>query len=170
MQTTTNPTTTTTSDPATNPTGTIFWFDSQVLEVLVSAQDTDGRLSILRHRLVPGYAPPVHVHEREDQTLNVLEGSMTAWLDPGGDAPTEVTLGAGDSVFLPRGVPHAFKIGDEGARILEINTPGGFEHFHLDAGDEATHDGIPEQRPPDIERMARCAADYGCTILGPPAG
>ena len=152
----------------TNPTGTTFWFDSQVMEVLVSAQDTDGRLSILRQRLVPGYAPPVHVHEREDQTLSLLEGSMTAWLDPHGESPTEVHLEAGDSVFLPRGVPHAFKVGEHGVQMLEINTPGGFEGFHLDAGDPATHDGIPEQGPPDIERMAAVAPDYGCTILGPP--
>ncbi|MEO1056826.1 MAG: hypothetical protein AAFY28_07920, partial [Actinomycetota bacterium] len=37
-------------------------------------------------------------------------------------------------------------------------------------GDEATHDGVPEQRPPDIARMAEAAPDYGCTILGPPHG
>lgn len=158
------------TDTTTNPTGTRFWFDSQIMEVLVSAQDTGGRLSILRQTLVGGYAPPVHVHEREDQTLHVLEGSMTAWLNPTSEMTTEVQLEAGDSVFLPRGIPHAFKVGDDGARLLEINTPGGFEHFHLDAGDEATHDGLPEQAPPDIERMARCAADYECTILGPPIG
>ena len=153
-----------------NPTGTRFWFDSQVMEVLVSAQDTGGQLSILRQRLVPGYAPPVHVHEREDQTLHVLDGSITAWLDPMGESPVEAVLGQGDTVFLPRGVPHAFKAGDGGATLLEVNTPGGFEHFHLDAGDEATHDGVPEQAPSDIERMARCAVDYGCAIVGPPMG
>ena len=154
----------------TNPTGTRFWFDSQVMEVLVSAQDTDGTMSILRQTLVGDYGPPVHVHEREDQTLYVLEGSMTAWLDATGDSPTEAALRAGDSVYLPRGISHAFKAGPAGVTLLEISAPGGFEHFHLDAGDEATHDGVPEQGPPDIERMARCATDYGCTILGPPAG
>ena len=94
---------------------------------------------------------------------------MTAWLDPSGEAPVELSLSVGDSVFLPRGVPHVFATGDDGATLLEINTPGGFEHFHLDAGDEATHDGRPEPSAPDIERMARCSADYACTILGPPA-
>lgn len=156
------------TNTTTNPTGTRFWFDSQVMEVLLSAQDTGDQLSILRQTLVPGYAPPVHVHAREDQTLVVLEGSITAWLDPLGESPTEVSLESGDAVYLPRGIPHAFKVGDDGATMLEVNTPGGFEHFHLDAGDEATDDGMPEQAPSDIERMARCAADYDCTILGPP--
>lgn len=154
----------------TNPTGTRFWFDSQVMEVVLSSEDTGATASILRQTLVGGYAPPVHVHEREDQTLYVLEGSMTAWLDPHGDESVEVSLEVGDSVHLPRGIPHAFKVGDAGATLLEINTPGGFEGFHLDAGDVATHDGVPEQAPPDLERMGRSATDYGCTILGPPLG
>ena len=70
------------TNTTTNPTGTKFWFDSQVMEVVLSAQDTGDQLSIVRQTLVPGYAPPVHVHGREDQTLVVLEGSMMAWLDP----------------------------------------------------------------------------------------
>lgn len=152
----------------TNPTGTRFWFDSQVMEVLVSTQDTGGTLSILRQTLAAGYAPPIHIHEREDQTLHLIDGSMTAWLDPQGESPIAVDLQVGDSVFLPRGIAHAFKVGEAGATLLEINTPGGFEHFHLDAGDEPTHDDMPDQQPPDIERMATCAADYACTILGPP--
>ncbi len=158
------------SNTTTNPTGTRFWFDSQIMEVLVSAEDTDDQLSILRQTLVPGYAPPVHVHEREDQTLVVLAGSITAWLDPMEDSSTEVELQAGDSIHLPRRIPHAFRVGADGATLLEVNTPGGFEHFHLDAGDEATHDGVPDQAPPDIDRMARCAVDYECTIIGPPVG
>jgi len=153
-----------------NPTGTTFWFDSQIFEVLVSAQDSDGSMSLLRQRLSPGYAPPLHVHEHEDQVLHVVEGSVTAWIDPQGDAPTEVVMSAGDSVFLPRRIPHGFKAGDQGAQVLEINTPGGFEGFHLAAGDEPTHDGMPEQRPTDVERLARHAPDYGCTVLGPPLG
>lgn len=158
------------TDITTNPTGTRFWFDSQVMEVILSARDTGDQLSIMRQELGAEYAPPVHVHDREDQTLVVLEGSITAWLDPLGDAPTQVLLQPGDAVYLPRGIPHAFKVGDDGATMLEVNTPGGFEHFHLDAGDEATHDGIPDQSPTDIERMAHCATEYGCQILGPPIG
>ena len=157
-----------TMQTTSNPTGTTFWFDSQIFEVLVSSHDTGGTLSMLRQTLAPGYAPPTHVHEREDQTLYVLDGSITAWIDPHGEDRTVVSLGAGDEVHLPRGVPHAFKAGADGARLLEINTPGGFEDFHLEVGEEPTHDGMPEQRPPDVERMVRCSGDYGCTILGPP--
>ncbi len=152
----------------TNPTGTKFWFDSQIFEVLVSAEDTGGTMSVLRQQLVPGYAPPTHVHEREDQTLYVLDGSITAWLDPNGEHHTELTVATGESIHLPRGVAHAFKAGEQGVTLLEINTPGGFENFHLDVGEEATHDGVPEQREPDVGRMVACSGDYGCTILGPP--
>jgi hypothetical protein len=85
----------------------------------------------------------VHVHEREDQTLVVLAGAITAWLDPLG-ASTSHALRIGDAVFLPRGVAHAFRVDAEGTRLLEINTPGGFGGFHIDAGEPATEERLPD--------------------------
>ena len=152
----------------TNPTGTKFWFDSQIFEVLVSAEDTGGTMSLLRQELVPGYAPPTHVHEREDQTLYVLEGSITAWLDPNGDDHTELSLSAGESVHLPRGVAHAFKAGDQGAKLLEINTPGGFEQFHVEAGIEAPEVRIPDPTEPDIPKLVAAIGPYDAEFVGPP--
>lgn len=38
--------------------------------------------------------------------------------------------GPGDLVAKPRGVPHAFwNAGDEPARLLELISPAGFEHY-----------------------------------------
>lgn len=74
----------------------------------------------------------------------------------------------GDIVFLPRGVPHAFRVDAEGTRLLEINTPGGFENFHIDAGEPATEDRLPDPAPPDIENLMRVGGVYGCQVLGPP--
>ncbi len=39
---------------------------------------------------------------------------------------------AGDLVFKPRDVWHSFwNAGDEPARLLEVNSPAGFEHFFV---------------------------------------
>lgn len=151
-----------------NPTGKKFWFDSFLMEVLVSAADTDGSLSVCKQTHRAGYGTPVHVHEREDQTLFVLEGTITAWLDPMGDR-VEKVVEAGEGVFLPRGVPHAFHV-EADSELLEINTPGGFEGFHIAAGEPAQHDGLPEPSAPDIEKLMRHGADYACEVLGPPVG
>ena len=147
----------------------LYWFDGFVMKVMLSAEQTGGQVSVCEQRHPVGYGTPVHVHGREDQTLVVLDGAITAWLDPNGDT-SECTLTAGDTVFLPRGVPHAFRVDADGTRILEINTPGGFENFHIDAGEPATEDRFPDPAPPDIEKLMRVGAEYGCQVLGPPVG
>lgn len=152
-----------------NPTGNKYWFDGFLMEVLISAADSDGSLSVCKQTHREGYGTPVHLHEREDQTLHVLHGRITAWLDPMGDR-TEQVVGEGEAVFLPRGVPHAFRVDEEGTQLLEINTPGGFEGFHIAAGEAAIHDGLPEPSAPDIEKLMRHGADYACQVQGPPVG
>ncbi len=147
----------------------LYWFDQFLMKVMLRSEDTGGQLSICEQRHPAGYGTPIHVHEREDQTLVVVDGAITAWSDPLGDS-REVTLTAGDTVFLPRGVPHAFRVDAEGTRVLEINTPGGFEGFHIDAGEPATEERLPDPGPPDIERFVRVGTEYGCQILGPPVG
>lgn len=161
-----------TTEPTTDPTATagdLHWFDGFLLKVLVSAEASGGRLSVCEQRHPVGYGTPVHLHEREDQTLVVLDGEITAWSDPHGDA-TQRTLRVGDAVFLPRGVAHAFRVDAEGTRLLEINTPGGFEGFHIDAGEPATEERLPDPAPPDLDMLMRVADAYGCQVLGPPVG
>ncbi|MEZ5374588.1 MAG: hypothetical protein R2704_18090 [Microthrixaceae bacterium] len=83
---------------------------------------------------------------------------------------TEHVVTAGDTVFLPRGVAHAFRVDADDTRLLEINTAGGFEGFHIAAGEPATHPGLPEPGEPDLEALVRHAGDYACRIVGPPVG
>lgn len=140
-----------------------FWFDNMLMKLRLATEATGGRLSIIEQVHYKGYGTPTHVHDNEDQTLVVLSGAITAWL---GDVAA--TYGEGEAVFLPRGVVHAFVVDEDGTGLLEVNTPGGFEHFHMQAGEPATHDGLPEPKAPDIEKLARVAADFSCRIVGPP--
>jgi hypothetical protein len=44
--------------------------------------------------------------------------------------PDELEAGPGDLVVKPRRVPHAFwNAGDQPARLLELISPAGFEHY-----------------------------------------
>lgn len=157
-------------DDASDAVTDLYWFDGFLMKVLVHADDTKGALSVCEQRHPNGYRTPVHRHGREDQTLYVLAGQITGWLDPGGAGHREIVATAGETVFLPRGVAHAFRVDAEGTRLLEINTPGGFEHFHIEAGERALEDRLPDPAPPDIERLVRVGGDYGCEIVGPPFG
>ena len=78
---------------------------------------------------------PRHVHAREDELFIALEGEHL--IELGDD---EHRIGPGESVFAPRGVPHAQRrvVPGEG-RILVVVTPGGLEGFfrELAAADAA---------------------------------
>lgn len=90
------------------------------------SEETGGGFSLVEHPIPPrALAAPLHRHEREDEYSYVLEGRMGAQL--GDDV---VYAGPGDLVFKPRRQWHTFwNAGDAPCRILEIISPGGFEHY-----------------------------------------
>ena len=73
-------------------------------------------------------------------------------------------LVAGDTLALPRAVPHAHRVNSEIARILTVATPGGFEKLFLEHG--APGDA-PPRRPPD-EVLVSAVRKLGVERLGPP--
>jgi mannose-6-phosphate isomerase-like protein (cupin superfamily) len=77
------------------------------------------------------FAAPLHTHADEDEISYVLEGEVGMQI---GDR--ELRAGPGTLVFKPRGVPHAFwNPGDAPARMLELISPAGFEHYFEEAAD-----------------------------------
>ena len=110
--------------------------------------------SLVEHPIAPRtLAAPMHVHEHEDEYSYVLEGEVGVQI---GD---EVLYAqAGDLVFKPRGVWHAFwNRTDEPARLLEIISPSGFERYFAELA--------PLLRPtPDFEALAALQARYGLTM------
>src|SRR3954447_22344055 len=93
---------------------------------MIDSGTTGGALSLVEHPIAPRtLAAPLHRHANEDEYSYVIEGRVGVQL---GDDVLEA--GPGDLVFKPRNQWHAFwNPGDEPARILEIISPAGFEHF-----------------------------------------
>ncbi len=120
---------------------------------LIEGADTDGRFSVVEHRLGPRVlAAPLHRHTREDEYSYVLAGRVGAVLDG-----RTVVADAGDLLFKPRGQWHTFwNAGDEPARILELISPANLERLFRAMGDM--------DEPPDPETLATMAADYGCAV------
>jgi mannose-6-phosphate isomerase-like protein (cupin superfamily) len=93
---------------------------------MIDGAEADERFSLVEHPMSPrALAAPLHRHVREDEYSWVIEGRVGALL---GD---DVVIGEpGDLIFKPRNQWHTFwNAGDEPARILEIISPAGFEHF-----------------------------------------
>jgi mannose-6-phosphate isomerase-like protein (cupin superfamily) len=93
---------------------------------LIDGERTGGAFSLVEHPLPPrALGAPLHTHHNEDEYSFVLQGRFGVQL---GDDTLEA--GPGDLLFKPRGVPHAFwNAGDEPARLLELISPAGFEHY-----------------------------------------
>lgn len=70
--------------------------------------------------------------------------------------------------FLPRGVPHAYRITAD-ADILALSTPSGLENFLRGAGHDLSTPK-PEGWVVTPQTMGRAAAANGQIILGPPLG
>jgi hypothetical protein len=98
--------------------------------------------------------PALHVHHAHDEGFLVLDGELTVFL-PG----REVVLRSGEFALAPRGLPHAYRVGDTPARMLVLSSPAGFEAFVRDVA--ALDDLSPEA-------VGATAAGHDIEILGPP--
>jgi quercetin dioxygenase-like cupin family protein len=64
----------------------------------------------------PGYEAPVHSHPYLE-ILHILDGTAEAWLD--GREDEKVRLERGDTIALPPGAAHSFRVvGDQPLRLL----------------------------------------------------
>ena len=125
---------------------------SSVTEHL-GGEQTGGACALMEFRAEPGYpVPPPHIHTHEDEISFVIEGEL------------EVTVGnetrtvrAGEAIFKPRGVPHAFAIaGDSPVRFLETILPAGFEGYF-----RAVAALVRETGEVDREATTKLMAEHG---------
>jgi quercetin dioxygenase-like cupin family protein len=111
-----------------------------------------------------GGGPPLHVHHNEDETFYLLDGKVTMFA--GGERSD---LEAGDYFFGARGVPHAYLVTSERARMLVTISPSGSEQPFFTLGVPVTDSAPPtDMVMPPLPEMARLFAAYGAEILGPP--
>ena len=128
---------------------------------MIYGEESGGGFSLVEHPIRPRHlCAPLHRHSREDEYSFVLEGRMGAQL--GDDV---VYAEPGDLAFKPRDQWHTFwNAGDTPCRILEIISPGGFEHFfaELAAGEGAPDDlGARYGVEFDVESIPRLCEEHG---------
>ena len=143
-----------------------IWFVDSHGTVHVSADETDGRISVVEVSAVKGQMPPLHVHRTDDEVFHVIEGELTLYV--GGEV---ARVGAGETAFAPRDVPHTYRVESDGARWLGIGAPGGLDRFFLAIGRPAGGEGPPpEPIAPDLDAAAELERETGFRIelLGPP--
>jgi quercetin dioxygenase-like cupin family protein len=136
------------------------WLDGGTLSLLLDGAATDGQLMMGRFDVRQGEAPPYHKHLHEDEVFMLISGTALVWYDD-----QQYELAEGGVVFLPKGVPHGYRITSATADLLMVNTPAGIEGMF-----RATGRDMATPRPPDYEVTPdpEMSERYGNIILGPP--
>ncbi len=145
--------------------GNALWYLGTLLKVKATGLQTNGKYSLVEELCPRSFATPWHVHRREDESFLMIDGEATFFV---GDR--EIEAKAGSFVYLPQGIPHAFRIDSDTAQLFNLITPAGFEDFYLDLSEPARELIMPPplEGPPDFQAIAAAAAKYDCRILGPP--
>jgi mannose-6-phosphate isomerase-like protein (cupin superfamily) len=114
-----------------------------------------------------GTATPLHLHHDSDEVMYILSGQFSFKI---GDQVS--SGGPGTCVFMPRGVPHAWKyVGNEAGRAFFIYTPG--------RAGKAFEEAIRLQRPAPASATAvdnpfllledaQLLERHGWEVVGPP--
>lgn len=140
-----------------NDDASIEWLGVRYKTIL-APEETGGAMSIVDSLSPAGSGPPRHIHHKEDEAFVMITGRCKVWVEG-----VETIAGPGESIFIPRGKEHTFRvIGEEPSRHLVILTPGGFEGFFEDMAQGNYR--IPE----DMPAIERSATRHKMTFTGPP--
>ncbi|SFC71630.1 Cupin domain-containing protein [Spirosoma endophyticum] len=131
--------------------------NANVLDVKISGSDTAGDLAIFEQTsLSPGKGTPLHVHPDQDEVFYVLDGKYVFQV---GDEKYE--LNVGESIFLPRKVPHAWtQVADKGKMMVILQPAGKLENFFV------TMAALDHE--PSKEEVAKIFGANQMQVVGPP--
>lgn len=125
-------------------------------DVKISTKDTDGQLSVFEYVGFQKIGPQLHVHFDQDEIFYVVEGEFLFQIDT-----ERMTLKAGDTIFLPRAVPHTWlQLSDKGKLVYFLQPAGQMEEFFKKMNEL--------QGPPSEALIQQIHQAHGMKVLGPP--
>ncbi len=132
-------------------------FEGDTFYTKVSSADTNGDVFIFESTRDRKGGPPLHFHYEQDEWWYILEGEFLFRV---GDET--FTAKAGDSIFGPRRVPHAFAKMNEGVgRLLMAFQPAGKMEAHFKAVSEGIYSKLSEEEKHTFRQ------NNGFEVVGP---
>lgn len=123
----------------------------------VSGNDTQGEFCVFetKNERGPMAGPPLHVHKYQDEIFQIIEGEFLFQV---GDE--KIKASAGDFVFGPRKVPHAFyQTSKKCHMIFSYNPAGKMENIMKE---------MAKLMPQNPEGFAKVCAENDVPFVGPP--
>lgn len=131
--------------------------NSNIMDLKISGKDTGGELSIFEQTSISvGRGTPLHIHNSQDEIFYVLDGRY--YFQVGEE---KAWLSAGECIFLPRKVPHAWtQVSEKGKMTITFQPAGMMEEFFL------AMSGLNDNAGP--EEIARIFTENDMQVVGPP--
>ncbi|NBB30043.1 cupin domain-containing protein [Cellulophaga sp. BC115SP] len=124
--------------------------------IKVSSKDTSGQLTVFEYIGREKGGPPLHIHPNQDEIFFIVEGEYLFQV-----GKEQYRLKAGDTIFLPRNIPHAFAQTSSAGKLFFMFQPSGkMEDFFRALGALKTQ--------PTPEEGARIFAAHDMQVVGPP--
>lgn len=122
----------------------------------VPAEATGGSLSVMTWHGTAEGGPPLHLHIDQDEVFIVDAGEYRFQC-----AEDRYLLKAGDSIFLPRGLPHSFR---------QLSPTGSLRFLYTPAGQMEDFFAALSRldRPPTPEHAQALFSAHGMRVVGPP--
>ena len=125
-------------------------------DIKISRKDTDNQLSVFEYTGFQKTGPPLHLHFSQDEIFYVTQGTYRF---VAGDDKME--LNVGDSIFLPRNIPHTWiQLSDKGKLVYMVQPAGTMEEFFREMG--------MLTKPPTPEEAQKMHMTHGMKVMGPP--
>lgn len=125
-------------------------------DLKISSKDTGGQLSVFEYTGLGKVGPMLHVHLEQDEIFMVTEGEYRFVV---GNA-THI-LKAGQTIFLPRQIPHTWiQLTDRGKMTYFLQPAGKMEEFF------SLMNTLKER--PSQEMLDKIHAEHGMKVVGPP--
>lgn len=125
-------------------------------DIKVSKKDTNNQLSIFEYTGYEKSGPPLHLHYAQDEIFQVLEGSYRFVV-----GEEQMQLDGGDTIFLPRNIPHTWiQLTDIGKLTYMVQPAGTMEDFFREIG--------ALKAPPSPEEAQKIHIAHRMKVVGPP--
>lgn len=95
-----------------------FDFHGAKFTIKVLTSETNGSYTILDVIHPPKLGPALHFHPNGSETFYIIEGNYEFILDE-----KSIIGKPGDTIFVPKEVPHRFVVGEKGGHALVISPP-----------------------------------------------
>lgn len=131
--------------------------NANVLDLKVSGKDTNGGMAIFEQTsLSQGKGTPLHIHPLQDEVFYVLDGEY--FFKVGSE---KYRMVSGDSIFMPRNVPHAWtQVSEKGKMTVIFQPAGKMEEFFV------TMAGLETE--PTSQEIAKIFSENEMQVVGPP--